>query len=97
MGYLAPKASGETWVLNEYIPVAKDEHIWNVTFTSNGITYTKLTWSLSSKSTLRYDSTTVFGQSPVAKWIDQAYRTITFLEPPTGNLLTWLQANGTKQ
>ena len=30
-------------------------------------------------------------------FIDQAYRTITFLEPPTGNLLTWLQANGTKQ
>lgn len=31
------------------------------------------------------------------EWVDQAYRTITFIEPPTGDLLTWLQANGTKQ
>lgn len=31
------------------------------------------------------------------RWDNQAYRTITFLEPPTGNLLTWLQTNGVKQ
>lgn len=24
-------------------------------------------------------------------WLNQIYRTITFLEPPTDNLLTWLQ------
>lgn len=33
----------------------------------------------------------------VGSWLDQAYRTITFLEPPTGELLTWLQNNGVKQ
>ena len=33
----------------------------------------------------------------VGSWVNQSYRTITFLEPPTGELLTWLQANGTKQ
>lgn len=33
----------------------------------------------------------------VGSWQKQAYRTITFLEPPTGDLLTWLQANGVKQ
>ena len=27
----------------------------------------------------------------------EAYRTITFESAPTGELLTWLQANGTKQ
>lgn len=29
-------------------------------------------------------------------WSNQSYRTIEFLEEPTGNLLTWLQANGTE-
>lgn len=33
----------------------------------------------------------------VVTFVNQAYRTITFLEPPTGELLTWLQANGAKQ
>ena len=32
-----------------------------------------------------------------AVWMDQKYRTIKFLEPPTGDLLTWLQANAVKQ
>ena len=31
------------------------------------------------------------------EWENQAYRTLTFSTPPTGDLLTWLQANGTKQ
>ena len=30
-------------------------------------------------------------------WVNEAYRTITFETAPTGELLTWLQANGTKQ
>lgn len=30
-------------------------------------------------------------------WIDEKYRKITFATPPTGDLLTWLQANGVKQ
>lgn len=33
----------------------------------------------------------------VITFANQAYRTLTFLEPPTGELLTWLQANGVKQ
>lgn len=32
-----------------------------------------------------------------ATWSNQAYRTITFDEEPTGDLLTWLQANATPQ
>lgn len=32
-----------------------------------------------------------------ATWNNQAYRTITFDEEPTGDLLTWLQANATPQ
>lgn len=30
-------------------------------------------------------------------WYNEEYRTVTFLEPPTGDLLTWLQANAVKQ
>ena len=30
-------------------------------------------------------------------WRSDAYRTITFLESPTGDLLTWLQSNAVKQ
>lgn len=30
-------------------------------------------------------------------WSDSNYRTVTFEEPPTGDLLTWLEANGTPQ
>lgn len=30
-------------------------------------------------------------------WTSSTYRTITFEEPPTGDLLTWLEANGTPQ
>lgn len=30
-------------------------------------------------------------------WLSDSLRTITFLEPPTGDLLTWLQANAVKQ
>ena len=98
MGYLSPKAMGETWVLNESIKPASDDNIvYTVNFTSNGIAYTKLTWLISTKATLQYDSTTVCRSSPVVWWLDQAYRTITFATTPTGDLLTWLQAHGTKQ
>lgn len=33
----------------------------------------------------------------VDRWFDESYRTWEFLEPPTGELLTWLQENGVKQ
>jgi hypothetical protein len=56
---------------------------------------------------IKYNNTTVneiFVSSPDAdhvagnaNWINSAYRTVTFLDPPTGDLLTWLQANAVKQ
>lgn len=42
---------------------------------------------------LYYDNELVYNMN----WLDEAYSIITFLEPPTGDLLTWLQANATKQ
>ncbi len=37
------------------------------------------------------------GKGNKATWINQAYRTITFDEEPTGDLLAWLQVNAVKQ
>ncbi len=49
---------------------------------------------------LLYDNTWVAhadNDSKPATWTNEAYRTITFEEEPTGDLLTWLQANATQQ
>lgn len=37
------------------------------------------------------------GKGNKVTWTNQAYRTIIFDEEPTGDLLTWLQRNATKQ
>ena len=91
-GYLSPKASGETWVLNETLKAGNIKG--TISFTSNGTRYSKITVMPFSKSRLKYDSTIVYNTSG---WINQAYRKLTFDAPTTGALLTWLQANGTKQ
>ena len=41
-----------------------------------------------------YDDITVWNRKG---WEFESNKTITFLEPPTGDLLTWLQQNGVKQ
>lgn len=97
-GYLAPKASGETWLLNENLNTGNATY--RIDFTSNNTRYTTLTIQLFARSRLKYDNTLVNGDRGAGLgngWINQAYRTITFDTAPTGNLLTWLQANGTKQ
>lgn len=43
-----------------------------------------------------YDNTRVYDLEGYT-WTNEAYRTITFEEPPTGDLLTLLQANAVKQ
>lgn len=45
-------------------------------------------------SGIYYDAINVWSDNV---WVNEAYRTITFFEPPTGDLLTWLQANAVKQ
>lgn len=87
----------ETWLLNESIDAPNNEHTWNANFISNGIAYTKLTWSDAPRQVLKYDSTVVYKEAPLHSWLDQAYRTISFDAAPTSDLLTFLQANGVKQ
>lgn len=87
----------ETWLLNENIPT--QSATFTVNFTSNGNSYSKIKWTdLATPSKPYYgfyDDVGVY--SDTSTWTNNAYRTITFETAPTGDLLTWLQANGTKQ
>lgn len=106
-GKLCKVAAGggaETWVLNEIVDVGKfglDTTL--IQFISNsesfgviggkdegGLYYT----GLNENSIEVYNEET-------GLWVNQTYRTITFLEPPEeitfGNIVKWLQANGIKQ
>lgn len=102
---ITPKkaAVGETWVLNDELSFDTYEiDVSGVNFISNGINYSSIYAGDSDVVRIvRYDNTKVASSPMIGSitpsWTDQAYRTITFLEPPTGDLLTWLQANGTKQ
>lgn len=101
--------AAETWVLNETISLPTFSKT-SIGFVSNGVTYLAISSSNigmgpNKQSWLFYyygDSITDkevawYYENGISTWNNQAYRTITFATPPTGDLLTWLQANGTKQ
>ena len=74
----------------------------NINFISNRVNYQSIAVVSSGPidGNLLYNDFSVYyidAGGEESEWADQAYRTITFLESPTGELLTWLQANGTKQ
>lgn len=85
----------ETWVLNATISFPSSK--LRGAFTSNGTSFTKIdkTYGDSiAEPILVYDSTRVY---QIRSWTNDAYRTLVFDSSPTGDLLTWLQANGVKQ
>nr|DAG70154.1 MAG TPA: Protein hedgehog autoprocessing doamin, SIGNALING PROTEIN.36A [Caudoviricetes sp.] len=98
-----PTPTGETWLLNSTL--STDTFSYTVNFTSKGTDFTLMKREYRSflgevqENRLSYNTTVVYDPtSPLySPWPDEAYRTITFSESPTGDLLTWLQANGTKQ
>ncbi len=90
----------ETWMLNETIDLTTSQS-WDINFTSNNQSFTKIDiLSRGAQRELRYlpnvDDKQVVCDYP-SGWYNEAYRTIAFDAAPTGTLLTWLQANGTKQ
>lgn len=96
-----PEPSGETWVINEsphYVASLPYELFFNVNFSTNLENYTSFTPTNYIPDTQRV---IIYGDDVVAyvfdTWTDQAYRTVTFETAPTGDLLTWLQANAVKQ
>ena len=96
-------SSGETWVLNETVSFNLPKV--QVDFTSNNENFKDIEASNSGKFEKYLTYGRVDGKAIIAfsettdgqSWTNTAYRTLTFATPPTGDLLTWLQANGTKQ
>ena len=102
-GYLAPKIETETWVLGTIGTIA-DGFEQEATFVSNGHEFSKISYSAfkifydTTPVTYKLDITSDGGEWVNANtFVDQAYLTLAFVTPPTGDLLTWLQVNGTKQ
>ena len=85
----------ETWLLNDQLTTSLAET--NVSFTSSGQSFGTIKavdiGQASPSAGVWYDDTQVYGTN----WTFETYRTVTFTDTPAGNLLTWLQANGTKQ
>nr|DAE55202.1 MAG TPA: hypothetical protein [Caudoviricetes sp.] len=85
-------SSGETWVLNDSLTLTYNT--FSVDFTANNSSYTEM-WM--SDRELAYGDSSNVVYATKGGWIDEANKTLVFATPPTGDLLTWLQANGTKQ
>lgn len=97
----------ETWLLNETLTdTTSGAGVGaSVNFISNDTNYIGITVFLKvGREGLQVDykvsatePITVYNTLTGSGWVNEAYRTITFETAPTGDFLTWLQANGTKQ
>ena len=100
--FFTPKSTGETWVLNEGKDIDYPSMSKAVTFLSNDTLFYGLYassvvlgyWLDNSGDDVVY---VTIEDANYVTFTDQAYRTITFLEPPTGDLLEWLNYCGVKQ
>lgn len=89
-----PEAPKETWVLNSSYKLPDNVLTFEVTFKSNGQSFTKITVNTNPRAGLKYDDVAVSNPETV---IEDEYRKLIFDSAPSGDLLTWLQANGVKQ
>lgn len=91
----------ETWVIKS--DAAGEFATTQISFTSNGQKFTSIGAVYDgSVIVLRYDNNEVAGYDPGVgsygyEFDNEAYRELTFDTPPTGDLLTWLQSNATRQ
>lgn len=95
--------SRETWVWKyEDFDTVRLLPVTTISFISGGTTYTSIHREVDDYMSVVYYDTTeaIHGstrQGVGANFADVQYRKITFLESPTGDLLTYLQANAVKQ
>ncbi len=101
------EAIGKTWVINEKPDIPYSQASWNADFICEAISSTQECYVITmgyypnaglyaiGYSQRAIGSTDVYYST--RGWVNNAYRTITFSEPPTGDLLTWLQANAVQQ
>lgn len=107
MIYNLPRAKKkeETWVINDTYALLDSvtEVEADIKFVSNGESFDGLACIQIGRNFFIFYST---GATKKEVWdsdggwegvSSEAYRTITFEEAPTGNLLTWLQANAVQQ
>ena len=92
--------SKETWVIKS--DASGEFANTQISFTSNGQKFTSIGAIYDGYTfILHYDNNEVAGYDPrfggVYEFDNEAYRKLTFDTPPTGALLTWLQANAVKQ
>ena len=107
MALYVPPSVTETWVIKDNAPV-DDASLTlattNISFTTNNQKAT----SIGIMSDIEVYLLVYGGIGEVAsfdpgisvygfEWDNEAYKTLVFDTPPTGDLLTWLQANATKQ
>ena len=91
----------ETWLLNENIlfepTIYYDNHTFpNSSLTSNGQHFDNMSVDDDHAGVWIYYGNTLV-RDHIDGWFNQAYRTVIFDNAPTGELLAWLQVNGTKQ
>lgn len=90
-------SDGLTWIINESPKIMVFEQA--IDFTSNGKTFDYFMITAGSRPSIVYSY--VPGDIWYAyfngSWTQEAFRTVTFAEMPTGALLAWLQANAVQQ
>ena len=105
--YQTPDESLATWLGNCAVPIVEkwklidnpaspvdaegNSATFNTDFVSNGARFNTI-WQDGS---LRYGNQSVYVEG--GGWSNANYKTLYFVEAPTGDLLAWLQANGTRQ
>lgn len=87
-------SSGETWVLNDTLTSVTAN--FSVNFTSNNTQFVRMNRRDENMQYFTTDGPRIVYNNE-AGWTPDVYKTVTFSTSPTGDLLTWLQANGTKQ
>lgn len=85
----------ETWVIKQFPELMYGSITMEIPFESNSTNFQKLKCVETFFLVPVYIMTQLMFGTPTV--VNEAYRTITFFEPPTGDLLTWLQANAVKQ
>lgn len=91
----AAKKKRLTWYFNDKITIIRNM-TYTATFTCDRVKYTTIHLTSGFNSTMRYDNNTT-AYIVMVGWMSEDYRTITFKEEPTGDLLAFLEANATPQ
>lgn len=90
-------SNGLTWIINESPKIMVFEQA--IDFTSNGKKFDYFMITAGSRPSIVYS----YGPGDIwyayfnGSWTQEAFRTVTFAEMPTGALLAWLQANAVQQ